>query len=167
MPTTKPFAVNMDEPDPGDKLVNQAIAFVLHSLIAVAAWIAMMLVGYIINPVSFPQIFTLALSILIPLIVGLIVARIRPNEMAASVWLAGVIWILSMSLWVIDMPTGPNECYDCTPSEKLARTFFSYPAPSGLLDDNGPFFATWPAAALVGYAIGARLAIGRTKEEEA
>jgi len=39
--------------------------------------------------------------------------------------------------------------------DKLSRTFFSLPSPSGLMDDDGPFIGTWPAAALVGYSIGA------------
>jgi len=58
----------------------------------------------------------------------------------------------------LDMPTGPNACFRCSATEKLTRTFFSLPGPSGLIDDNGPFFGTWPAAALLGYSIGARLA---------
>jgi hypothetical protein len=45
----------------------------------------------------------------------------------------------------------------------LTRTFFSLPRPSGLIDDNGPFFGTWPAAALLGYSIGTRLAFRRRR----
>jgi hypothetical protein len=167
MPTNFASASAEPEVDFGKNgLTMQAVSFFLHSLIAVAAWLGMMLVGYLINPASVPQIAVLALSVIVPLIAGYIVARIRPSEMAIHIWLAGIIWILCMSLWVIDMPTGPNACLDCTAAEKLTRTFFSFPAPSGLLDDNGPFFATWPAAALIGYAIGARLVLGRTKYEE-
>jgi hypothetical protein len=33
--------------------------------------------------------------------------------------------------------------------------------PSGLIDDDGPFIGTWPAAALLGYAIGARFSLRR------
>jgi hypothetical protein len=43
----------------------------------------------------------------------------------------------------------------------LSRTFFSLPKPSGLIDDDGPILGTWPAAALIGYAIGAQLALKR------
>lgn len=147
-------------------LPAQVLSFFLHCGFALAAWVLMMLLGYAVNPASVPQVLVLALSILVPLIAGLIIARIRPSEMAPYIWLAGLIWILLMSLWITDLPTGPNECMECTASEKLSRTLFSIPSPSGLLDDNGPLFATWPAAALIGYAIGARLALGRGKSDE-
>jgi hypothetical protein len=63
-----------------------------------------------------------------------------------------------IALWILDMPTGPNACVQCDAAEKITRTFFSLPGPSGLIDDDGPFIGTWPAAALFGYALGARLA---------
>jgi hypothetical protein len=68
-----------------------------------------------------------------------------------------------MSLWILDMPTGPNACNECNAGEKLTRTLLSIPRPSGLIDDNGPFLCTWPAAALFGYSIGARLALRRRR----
>jgi hypothetical protein len=64
------------------------------------------------------------------------------------------------------MPTGPNACYQCSATEKLTRTLFSIPRPSGLIDDNGPIYGTWPAAALFGYAIGARLALRQRKANQ-
>jgi hypothetical protein len=59
------------------------------------------------------------------------------------------------------MPTGPNACLQCDATEKLTRSFFSWPGPSGLIDNDGPFLGTWPAAALIGYSIGARFALKR------
>ncbi len=158
-----PILLQADEDDGTDKLSRQAISFFLHTFLAVIAWLLMMIAGYALNPVSVSQSIVLCLSILIPLIAGNIVARIRPDEMATHVWLVGLIWLLIVSLWVLDMPTGPNECFQCGATEKLTRTFFSLPRPSGLIDDNGPFFGTWPAAALLGYSIGARLALRRKK----
>lgn len=148
-----------DEDDGTDKLSQQALAFALHTILAIGAWLLLMLAGYALNPVSVSQTIVLLLSILLPLIVGNMVARFRHDEMAMHVWLVGLIWLLIVSLWVLDMPTGPNACYQCGATEKLTRTFFSLPRPSGLIDDNGPFFGTWPAAALLGYSIGARLAL--------
>jgi hypothetical protein len=147
-----------DEDDGTDKLSQQAVSFALHTIVAVGAWLLLMLGGYALNPVSVNQSIVLLLSILVPLITGNLVTRFRRDEMALHVWLVGLIWLLSVSLWVLDMPTGPNACYQCGATEKLMRTFFSLPRPSGLIDDNGPFFGTWPAAALLGYSIGARLA---------
>ncbi|HKF46300.1 MAG TPA: hypothetical protein VKB38_03010 [Terracidiphilus sp.] len=147
------------EDDASDKLSHQVVAFFLHSVIALGAWLALMLVGYALNPRSVSQSVILALSIAVPLIVGLFIARVKPEEMAGHVWLAGVIWLLIVSLWILDMPTGPNLCNQCGATEKLTRTLFSLPQPSGLIDDNGPFFGTWPAAALIGYAIGVKVAL--------
>ena len=95
------------------------------------------------------------------LIVGFIVTRIRQDDMATVVWLLGLIWLMIIALWIVDMPTRPNECFHCGIGEKLSRTLFSLPQPSGLIDDDGPFLGTWPAAALIGYSIGAALALRR------
>lgn len=85
--------------------------------------------------------------------------------MATIVWLIGLIWFMSLALWILDIPTAPHQCFHCGATEKLLRTFFSLPTPSGLIDDDGPFLGTWPAAALIGYSIGARLALGRQKPQ--
>ena len=150
-----------DEDDGTERLSRQAVSFALHTFLAVGAWIILMLAGYALHPVSVSQAIVLLLSIGIPMVAGNLVSRFRRDEMATHVWLVGLIWLLIMSLWVLDMPTGPNACFQCGATEKLLRTFFSLPRPSGLIDDNGPFFGTWPAAALLGYSLGARLALRR------
>jgi hypothetical protein len=152
-----------DEDDGTDKLSQQAVSFALHTILAVGSWLLLMLAGYALNPASVSQMIVLLLSILVPLFAGSLVARFRRDEMATHVWLVGLIWLLIVSLWVLDMPTGPNACYQCSATEKLTRTFFSLPRPSGLVDDNGPFLGTWPAAALLGYSIGARLTLRRRR----
>jgi hypothetical protein len=142
-------------------LAGQGLRFLLHTLLALSSWIALMLVGYAVNPVGVPQWVILLLSMAVPLAVGLIVTKIRPDEMATVVWLVGFIWAMIVGLWILDMPTGPNQCFQCSAAEKLTRTFFSLPSPSGLIDDDGPLLGTWPAAALVGYSIGAWLGLRR------
>jgi hypothetical protein len=144
------------------RLSNQAVWFFVHSALAIGSWLALMLVGYLVNPPGVSQFIILILSICIPLLVGFAFTRIRQDEMAKVVWLAGIIWMLIISLWILDMPTGPNACFQCDATEKLTRTFFSLPRPSGLIDNDGPFLGTWPAAALLGYSIGAHLAFRRT-----
>jgi hypothetical protein len=150
-----------EEVRPAPGLAQQASSFFAHALLAASSWIALMLVGYAINPSNVPQPFILLLSIAFPFIVGLAVNHFRQAEMATLVWLLGLIWIMIVALWILDMPTAPKQCFNCTLSEKLMRTFFSIPSPSGLIDDDGPFLCTWPAAALLGYSIGARLALRR------
>jgi hypothetical protein len=145
-------------------LARQALSFVLHTLLALASWIALMLVGYAINPTGISQSVILVLSMAVPLVAGLIVAKIHPSEMAAVVWLLGFIWLMIVGLYVLDLPTGPGRCFQCGAMDKLSRTFFSLPDASGLMDDDGPFIGTWPAAALVGYSIGAWLGMRRRAE---
>ena len=94
------------------------------------------------------------------------ITSFRQDEMATAVWLVGMIWLLIIALWVLDMPTGPDQCFQCGATEKLTRTFFSLPQPSGLIDNDGPFLGTWPAAALAGYSIGARLAMKKAPAPE-
>ena len=159
--------VQTHEEETGEKLSTQAVSFFVHTVLALGSWVALMMAGYALNPVSVSQMLILVLSVGVPLIAGNIFARFRGDEMPTHVWLVGLIWILIVSLWILDMPTGPNECYQCGATEKLTRTFFSLPGPSGLIDNNGPFLGTWPAAALVGYSIGARLALrGRRRRPD-
>ena len=149
--------------DEGDeapaKLSRQAVSLFLNTALAVGSWLALMFLGYALNPPAVPQLLILLLSVGGPLLVGHMVTRFRQDELATAVWIVGLIWVLIVSLWILDMPTGPNACFQCDATEKLSRTFFSWPKPSGLIDNDGPFIGTWPAAALVGYSIGARLAM--------
>ncbi|MFP5207100.1 MAG: hypothetical protein ACLGP3_10330 [Acidobacteriota bacterium] len=143
------------------KLARQALSFLVHSGLALLAWAVLMAIGYLVNPTGVPQVVILGLSLAVPLAAGLIVTKFRGGEMATAVWLLGLIWFLIVALWILDMPTGPNQCFQCGATEKLTRTLFSFPYPSGLIDNDGPFFGTWPAAALVGYSIGASIGLRR------
>jgi len=156
--------LHTDEDDgSSSKLSRQAFSFFIHTGLALGAWLLLMFLGYVLNPPSVSQTIVLVLSLMVPAIVGNVVTRVRQDEMATVIWLVGLIWILIISLWILDMPTGPNECFQCDATEKLTRTFFSLPKPSGLIDNDGPFIGTWPAAAMIGYAIGAKIALRKRK----
>lgn len=152
-----------EEESGATSFTRQAVSFTGHTFLALLSWVGLMALGYIIQPAGVPQNVILAFSFVVPLMFGLLANRFRQDEMAAEVWLIGFIWILIVALWVLDMPTGPNECFQCGAMEKLTRTFFSLPRPSGLIYNDGPFLGTWPAAALFGYAIGARFALRRSR----
>lgn len=145
-------------------LLRRPASFLLHTVFALAAWGAFMAAGYALQP-NLSQPMILALSALIPFAAGVLINKFMQSPMAASVWLFGMAWFLIVVLWVLDMPTGPGQCYQCDATEKLSRSFFSTPGPSGLIDNDGPFLATWPAAALLGYSIGARLLLKKHEEE--
>jgi uncharacterized membrane protein YhaH (DUF805 family) len=140
---------------PAARLSRQALWFFIHVVLALAAWFGLMLAGYAVNPTGVPQWAILLASLVVPLLIGLIVARLHSDDMGTTVWLLGLIWMMIVSLWILDMPTGPGQCFQCGATEKLTRTFFCIPRPSGLIDDDGPFIGTWPSAALIGYSIGA------------
>ena len=147
------------------KLMVQALWFALHTLLALASWATLMFLGSVLQPAPVSHWAILFATILFALVVGHMVSRFHPDEMAPVIWLLGVIWLLVMCLHVLDLPTGPNACNQCQASEKIVRTFFSFPAPSGLMDDDGPFLVTWPAAALLGYSIGAQAAVRRRRRQ--
>ena len=161
---SKSVTIGIEADDGSETLTHQVFAFFGHTLIAVVIWGAMMLIGYVINPAYIPQIVISILSFLIPLIAGALIVSARPSEIAPHIWLAGIIWMLFLSLWLLDLPTGPNACSQCAATEKIVRSFLSYPTPSGLMDDNGPFFGTWPAIATIGYGIGAGIVKARRKK---
>jgi hypothetical protein len=132
-------------------------------LMALGSWVTMILFVSLLKPDYLPVLLTLALSVSVPFIVGNIFTRIKQNEMASYTWLIGLIWFLIVCLWILDMPTGPNQCYHCDASQKIFLTFFSPSEDSGLIDGQGRFIGTWPAAALVGYGIGSSFGLKRRK----
>ena len=159
----EPLLDRDDEENGPSNLSQQALWFSIHTGLALGSWLLLMFLGYALNPPGVSQLLILLLSLFVPLAVGYFVTHARQDEMAGLVWLVGLIWVLIISLWILDMPTGPNACFQCDATEKLTRTFFSLPKPSGLIDNDGPFLGTWPAAALIGYSIGARFALRRKR----
>ena len=152
-----------EEEEKVGNLGQQTLWIGIHSLLAIGSWAAMIVLVTISHPPNLPVILTLALSFGAPFLVGFLFNRIRQNDMAPYVWLVGLIGFLIVCLWILDMPTGPNQCYHCDASEKLYLTFFSLNEDSGLIDGQGRFVGTWPFAAFIGYAIGSRLALKRKK----
>jgi hypothetical protein len=140
-------------------LGDQALWVLIHTLVAAGTWGGMMLAITLAHPQSVPAIFTLCLSFFVPLVVGYLFNKFRQNEMGPHTWLVGLIWFLIICLWILDMPTGPNQCYHCDASQKLYLTFLSLNEDSGLIDGEGRFLGTWPTLAFIGYGIGSGMAL--------
>jgi len=153
----------LEEEDKVGTFWHQALWVFAHTVLALGSWALMMTLITMANPQSVSVLITLALSFTAPFIVGFIFNRIKQNEMGPYVWLIGMIWFLIVCLWILDMPTGPNQCYHCDASEKIYLTFFSWREDSGLIDGQGRFVGTWPFAAFIGYAVGSSLALKRKK----
>ena len=151
-----------EEEEPRSNLGEQALWVLIHTLLAVGSWIAMMLIiTFVIRPDSIPVMLTLLISFFLPFAVGNIFTRIKQNDMAPYTWLIGLIWFLIICLKILDMPTGPNQCFHCDASQKLYLSFFSPYEDSGLIDNESRLLGTWPAAALIGYGIGSRFGLKR------
>jgi hypothetical protein len=75
-------------------LPGQALVFLMHIALGLGSWLALMMVGYALNPQGIPQVMILLLSILVSLVVGYGVTHLRQDEMAPLVWLVGLIWIV-------------------------------------------------------------------------
>lgn len=142
---------------------HQAFWTMTHTLIALGSWMAMFILISLFHPGFVPIPITTALSFAVPFLVGNIFTRFRPNEMAPATWLVGVIWFMSVTLWILDLPTGPNECLHCDASQKLLLTFVSFTQDSGLIDGQGRLLGTWPTVAMIGYALGAHAVLRRRK----
>jgi hypothetical protein len=152
-----------EEEEKVSNLAEQALWVFIHVLMALGAWVAMILAISLAKPESVPVLITTALSFVVPFVVGSIFTRVKQNEMAPYTWLIGMIWFLIVCLWILDMPTGPNQCYHCDASQKIFLTFFSPYEDSGLIDGQGRFVGTWPAVAFIGYGIGSSFALKRKK----
>lgn len=142
------------------RVLYQALLFLIHLLLSVTVWIlAMLAITLLLHPPFVPPVVILATAFCLPLVVAFFATKFRPSESATLTWMAGLIWFMIWGLYVLDMPTGPLACYHCGATEKLWLTFFSLREDSGLLDGQGRFLATWPAVAMIGYSIGAKLGL--------
>ena len=57
----------MDDVDvSSEKLSGQVASFFFHAIVALLAWAALMLAGYVLNPASASQLVILILSLLVP-----------------------------------------------------------------------------------------------------
>ncbi len=140
------------------QLLKEASWYILYTCISIGTLFALGALITLTHPASFPMALAALLAFAAPWMVGFVIGKIRHDEIAPQVWLAGLVWFSIVSVWVLDMPTGPGMCEHCGAFDKLYRTFFTLNVDSGLIDGNGRLVGTWPALAMVGYALGANLA---------
>jgi membrane protein YdbS with pleckstrin-like domain len=58
------------EEDGAEKLPRQALLFFTHTVLALVSWLALMMLGYVVNPPSVSQMIVLIFSVVVPLIAG-------------------------------------------------------------------------------------------------
>jgi hypothetical protein len=143
-------------------LSREALWFLIHTLVAVillAIAIGVMSLNHPDPDSSTPKLLGTILAFLVPLIGGFLLARIHHNNVAAYVWISGLVLFSIVCVWVLDLPTGNGLCENCGAVEKLWRTFFTFSHGSGLIGGDGLLVGAWLPLSMIGYAIGAKLAL--------
>jgi hypothetical protein len=141
-------------------LMREAGWFAFYTVLAVLVLIAMLAVFWFIHPnpdASAPKLLFTALALLVPMVIGFGIARIRPDGIAGYIWISGLLFFLVVAVYTLDLPTGNGLCNGCGAIDKLWRTFFSVDRGSGLLGGDGLVWGTWLPLSMIGFAIGARI----------
>ena len=149
-----------------DKNINdlgrEAFWFLTHTLVAVVLLAITVGVMSLNNPdpdSSTPKLLGTLFAFLVPMIGSFLLARIHHNDVAAYVWISGLIFFSIVCVWVLDLPTGNGLCATCGVFEKLWRTFFTFTQGSGLMGGDGLLIGSWIPLSMIGYAVGAKLAL--------
>ncbi|ADW68633.1 hypothetical protein [Granulicella tundricola] len=143
-------------------LGRESMWFAAHALVAVLVLATVVFIISLTGPsieASGPKILGTALALLMPMVVGFIMMKVEPNPIAKYVWIAGLVFFSIICVWVLDLPTGNGLCEKCGAAEKLYRTFFDISNGSGLMGGDGLLVGTWIPLSMIGYAIGAKLAL--------
>jgi hypothetical protein len=139
-------------------LGSEAFWFITHTLLAVLL-LALMLAGvWMSHPdpdSATPKLLGTALAFVVPMIGGLIVAKMQQNEIARYTWISGLLLFSVICVYVLDLPTGNGLCENCGAVEKLWRTFFDIGNGSGLMGGDGLLYGTWLPLSMIGYSVGA------------
>jgi hypothetical protein len=143
-------------------LSREALWFLTHTLVAVillAIAIGVMSLNHPDPDSTMPKLLGTVLAFLVPMIGGFLLARIHHNNVAAYIWISGLVIFSIVCVWVLDLPTGNGLCETCGAGEKLWRTFFTFSHGSGLMGGDGLLVGSWIPLSMIGYAIGAKLAL--------
>jgi hypothetical protein len=143
-------------------LGREALWFLTHTLVAVvllAITVGVMSLNHPDPDSSAPKLLGTILAFLVPMIGSFLLARIHHNDIAAYIWISGLVIFSIVCVWVLDLPTGNGLCESCGVSEKLWRTFFSFSHGSGLMGGDGLLVGAWIPLSMIGYAIGAKLGL--------
>ena len=157
-----PFERDISQDNTQADLARQALWFLTHTLIAfvlLAIVVGVMSLNHPDPDSSTPKLLGTALAFLAPMIGGFLLARIHHNNAAVYTWISGLVIFSIVCVWVLDLPTGPGLCENCGALEKIWRTFFTFSHGSGLIGGDGLLLGAWIPLSMIGYAIGARVAL--------
>jgi hypothetical protein len=143
-------------------LGREAFWFLTHTFLAVVM-LALAVGGmWMTHPdaaATAPKLIGTGLAFLVPMIGGLVIAKMQQNEIARYIWISGLLVFSVVCVWVLDLPTGNGLCEHCDAVEKLWRTFFDISNGSGLMGGDGLLVGTWMPLAMIAYSIGVRFGL--------
>jgi hypothetical protein len=93
-----------------EQMALQITSFIVHILISLAVYLAIFLVLTIVNPTDIPAILVTLLSFVLPLAVAYMIHISGRRTAAPAIWIAGVVWLLMVMVYVLELPTGPGRC---------------------------------------------------------
>jgi len=141
-------------------LSREAGWFILHTALAVLALVLVLAAFSLAKPdpdSAMPKLLCTIAAFLVPMLAGLLAARLLGNSNARYVWISGLLTFAVVCVYVLDLPTGAGLCDGCGAVDKLWRTFFSIDRNSGLMGGDGILIGTWIPLSMLGYAAGAKL----------
>lgn len=144
-----------------EQIASQIISFVLHILISLAVYFALFLIMTVVNPADLPAVLVTVAVFVLDFVVAYIIHMGGRRTAARSIWIAGVVWLLMVVVYVLELPTGPGKCEFCTATSKIGLTLFDMAQGSNLMNGEGRIIGTWPALAMIGYSIGAAFGMRR------
>ena len=143
-------------------LGREAIWFTAHTLIAVlilAVVVALIALSHPSIDATEPKLLGTILALIVPIIGGFVIVKLKPDPIAANIWISGLLMFSIVCVWVLDLPTGPGLCDKCRAVEKPFRTLFEINHGFGLMGGDGLLVGTWIPLSMIGYAIGAKLSL--------
>jgi hypothetical protein len=144
-----------------EEILSQIASFFAQIAISLLAYGALVLLLNLFNPVNMPALLTTLLVFLVTFTVAYLLHMNGRRTEAPAIWIAGVVWMLMVTVYVLELPTGPGKCEYCTAMGKIGLTLFDMVQGSNLMNGEGRLIGTWPALAMLGYAVGAAQALKR------
>jgi hypothetical protein len=144
-----------------EQIATQIFSFILHIIISLVVYLALFFVLSVVNPTDMPALVVTLLVFALTFVVAYLIHMGGRMTSAPAIWVAGVVWLLMVMVYVLELPTGPGKCEFCTATSKIGLTLFDMAQGSNLMNGEGRVIGTWPALAMIGYAIGARVALRR------
>jgi hypothetical protein len=144
-----------------EQILGQIGSFFLHIILSLLVCGALYFVLDLVNPADLPGIVTTVLVFLLAFVVAYLIHMGGRRTEAPAIWIAGVVWLLMVTVYVLELPTGPGRCENCTAVSKIFLTLFDMNQGSGLMNGAGRLWGTWPALSMIGYAFGASRALKR------